>query len=153
MKVKPVPASTNGYCQEIFVFENRERPPWTRNETIGISSYHRSVLPVTAQIERPPSPRPVPWRQMTTFKKLPMIVPKIKIQMKNKGSTLSIITGSKPNLLLYARTVLAYFLKTVNCERRQTQLKNWLLPSILTAFTAIPFEKKSPAKPDESTQK
>jgi hypothetical protein len=76
-----VTASTIGYCQEIFELHPLHLPRNKRKLIIGTSSYHCKVLPQEKHLERPVTiERPVLYRNATTFKKLPTILPKIKRQ-------------------------------------------------------------------------
>jgi hypothetical protein len=80
-KRNPTSASTSGYCQEIFVRQPAHLPCCVRKLAIGTSSVHERDLPQEKHMLRPPSPRPLLKRNITTFKKLPIIDPK----MKNKS--------------------------------------------------------------------
>lgn len=69
--------STNGYCREIFERHLRHFPPSNTHDTIGTKSYQRNLYPHDIQPDRPFTPRPVPYRKITTLRKLPIMAPKI----------------------------------------------------------------------------
>ena len=82
-KTTPVINSTIGYWWDIELAQDLQRPDWIRKEKTGISSYQESVLLQVIHIERPLLiDLPVPNLYITTFRKLPIIVPSRKIKKK-----------------------------------------------------------------------
>ncbi len=76
-KSTPVKISTRGYCQEIFDLQNRQRPLSQKKLKIGTRSREFSFPPQDKHIDLFLLPLPMPWRKITTFKKLPTATPKI----------------------------------------------------------------------------
>ena len=81
--INPVINSTTGYWWDIFSAHRRHLPNCITYEKIGISSYHRKLRLQVIQIDRPVTiVLPVLNLKITTFKKLPIIVPNKKIKIK-----------------------------------------------------------------------
>lgn len=83
----PLTPSMIGYCTEIFDLQLRHLPPNTNQLNTGTISYHFSFRPQVIQWEGAvtiDSPRGI--RQMQTFRKLPMVIPNMKIIMQGVSS-------------------------------------------------------------------
>jgi hypothetical protein len=61
-------------------------PFWNAKLKTGTNSFQVKVLPQDMHIERPFKPLPVLNRSDTTFKKLPMMQPKMKVKMMVSGT-------------------------------------------------------------------
>ncbi len=94
-KIIPVAPSTRGYCQEILLLHRAHFPPSARKLNNGTSSNHRSVLLHEKHCERPCNPKPVLYRRITTFKKLPIVVPNKKKKKESNASILYYNTINK----------------------------------------------------------
>lgn len=82
-KTRPVTISINGYCIEILDLQLRHRPLKIRYENTGTRSTGSSSRPQEKHFDRPLDIlRLVLMRYMTTFKKLPMIVPNINTSIR-----------------------------------------------------------------------
>lgn len=91
VKTIAVTSSTSGYWNEICSLQVAHFPRNPRKEKTGISSYHDSVVLQRRQAERPLAKlRPVFILKIMTFRKLPIISPRINIK-----------TGTNIMLLLY----------------------------------------------------
>lgn len=77
-KILPVKNSTNGYWKDILLLHSLHLPSWNTKENIGISSNHFNPSLQEKHFDLPNSSTPVLYLNETTFKKLPIIVPKIK---------------------------------------------------------------------------
>src|SRR3989338_1035728 len=71
----PVPNSTNGYCHERTVPQERHRAFWIKKLKTGISSSVVSCLPHDSQRDLPENFSPLAPRRITTFRKLPTTRP------------------------------------------------------------------------------
>lgn len=81
--INPVMNSTTGYWWDIFSAQRRHFPNCIKYEKIGISSYHLKVRLQVIQIDRPVTIVLLVLNlKITTFKKLPIIVPNKKIKIK-----------------------------------------------------------------------
>ena len=72
----PARTSTNGYCQDILLLQLLHLPLKKKKLTTGKSSYQDSVFPQEKHWDLPCKVNPVFILKITTFKKLPIIVPK-----------------------------------------------------------------------------
>ena len=79
-KTIPVINSTVKYCLEILLLQPKHFPPRNRKLKSGTSSYQCKYLPQEKHFDLPVTKdSPVLYLKATTFKKLPIIVPNIKI--------------------------------------------------------------------------
>jgi len=89
--IKPVQSSTKGYCHDIFVLHSEHRPRSPTKLITGTSSHQRNFFLQTTQNDRPPIERPEFHLNPNTFKKLPIINPKI-----NRNSVITYLLYQKP---------------------------------------------------------
>ena len=79
VNIRPVINSTIGYWCDIELAQERHFPDWIKKEKIGINSYQESLWLQVIHIDLPLAiDLPVLKRYITTFKKLPIIVPSKK---------------------------------------------------------------------------
>ena len=119
-KITPVINSTIGYCQDILLLHFKHFPPSIRKLKSGISSYQCKSLLQEKHLDFPViKERLVLYLKATTFKKLPIIVPKTKIINKLTNSIIIYprkflpikivcfdITSNTIKLLLYGIMIL-----------------------------------------------
>ena len=84
--IAPAMNSTSGYCQEILLLHFLHDPLCARKLNNGTSSFHVNVFPQDMHFDLPPIPVPVLNLSETTFKKLPMTVPKMNERTREKVS-------------------------------------------------------------------
>jgi hypothetical protein len=81
MNMNPVHISTRGYCHEIRDLHDEHLPRSKKKLKAGTSSHHLRSFEQDKQKDLPPSPTPELSLRPKTFRKLPMISPRIKINI------------------------------------------------------------------------
>ena len=112
----PATNSTAGYCHEILLLHFLHAPLCARKLNTGTSSIHVRVLPQDMHFDRPPMPVPVLNLSETTFKKLPMIVPKMNERMSERVSMGSIsdrCNSQQKNLYCCIRLVPIHLVRSL----------------------------------------
>ena len=92
---KPVSNSTAGYCHEIFSPQSRHLALRTKKLSTGTLSCHRTFFLQCGQCYRPIIDSTAFKRYTTTFKKLPIMSPRIKniITITIQANTYKIVTN------------------------------------------------------------
>src|SRR3989344_551074 len=94
-KIKPVNTSTRGYMADILVLQCRHLPRSIKKLMNGIRSYQYREFWQDIHILLPPKDLLVFHRQITTFKKLPIIRPKTKKMARRERVSVDIINKNR----------------------------------------------------------